>query len=232
MTYPLDDLAPILADRPAQGVGYRQGIIKSWNSVTAENTVEVDGAVLTNLPILNTSEALLLQPGDVVGVLAVGESWAILGRLTVPGTAAAASSLSLIGRQIVIDRVPTQDSTTTGTSWVHLGGPKVTATIRQSGRALVFVSAQIGWVDLTASGAMGGSAALSVDGQPPQEPDRVSAYIQPVGTSSHVMIVQAANFVLVEGLTPGPHTFELVYRSYTHGKQADFDNRVLAVLGM
>src|SRR5688500_10078081 len=99
-----DDLVAALAPPPASGgaaVGYRQGVIRSYDQTTGANTVEVGGALLTNLSLLNTSEALLLTPGAVVGVLTAGPAWFILGRVTVPCTPEALSALSMISSRIV-----------------------------------------------------------------------------------------------------------------------------------
>lgn len=79
-----DDLAPLLAPAPAPAVGYRQGVVVAWDSVTFANQVSVGGATVTNLPLLNSSDASLIVPGDTVGILTFGSSWAILGRFTVP----------------------------------------------------------------------------------------------------------------------------------------------------
>ena len=82
MSYASDDLAPLLASQPATGAGYRQGVVLAWDPTTAANTIDVGGALINNVPVLNTSESLLLQPGDVVGLLTAGASWCVLGRLT------------------------------------------------------------------------------------------------------------------------------------------------------
>ncbi len=79
-----DDLALVLAPAPAPAVGYRQGLVVAWDSVTFANQVQVGESVLTNLPLLNSSDAALIVPGDAVGILTFGSSWAILGRFTVP----------------------------------------------------------------------------------------------------------------------------------------------------
>ncbi|HEY3484350.1 MAG TPA: hypothetical protein VGK49_03150, partial [Ilumatobacteraceae bacterium] len=89
-----DDLVPLLAQSPGPAVGFRQGVIVTWDQETAENTVLVGRSIMTNLPILNTSEAAILAEGDVVGILVAGATWGILGRFTIPGTPEAVSALS------------------------------------------------------------------------------------------------------------------------------------------
>lgn len=91
-----DDLAPLLAPQSGPAVGFRQGVIVSYDPTTGANTVAVGGSILTNLALLNTSEALLLVPGAVVGILTTGATWCILGRLTIPGTPDALTALASI----------------------------------------------------------------------------------------------------------------------------------------
>jgi hypothetical protein len=66
------------------GVGFRQGVVVTWNTATGENSVNVGGTVLQNLPILNTSESIALKPGVAVGLLQFQTSFFILGRITLP----------------------------------------------------------------------------------------------------------------------------------------------------
>jgi hypothetical protein len=78
-----DNLAPLFGAGPP-GVRFRQGTILTWNANTGENTVDLAGGVLTNVPILNTGEAVALKAGHVVGLLGQGTSWFIVGRVTPP----------------------------------------------------------------------------------------------------------------------------------------------------
>lgn len=78
-----DDLAPLF-DKSEPGVRFRQGTILAWNPATGENTIDVAGGQLTNVPVLNTSEAIALKAGHVVGLLGQGMAWFIIGRITPP----------------------------------------------------------------------------------------------------------------------------------------------------
>jgi hypothetical protein len=80
-----DDLAPILAQSAAPNVDFRQGTIIAWDSATGTNTVEVGGAMLTDLPALNLGSVTVLVPGDVVGLLKWKTTYFVLGRIQVPG---------------------------------------------------------------------------------------------------------------------------------------------------
>ncbi len=79
-----DDLAPILAARPAPAVGYRQGEVTAWDAGSYANTVTVDGTTMANLPVLDVADAALIVAGDTVAILTYGPTWLILGRITVP----------------------------------------------------------------------------------------------------------------------------------------------------
>lgn len=75
------DLSPLFKPT-GPGVQFGQGLITAWNAATGENTVEWAGGTLTNVPILNTGEAVALRAGHVVGMLGQGLTWFIIGRIT------------------------------------------------------------------------------------------------------------------------------------------------------
>lgn len=75
-----------LFTRNSPDVGYHQGVIQTWNVQTGENTVSVVGSILSNLPMLNITEALVLRPGHVVGLLRFKTNYFILGRIVIPDT--------------------------------------------------------------------------------------------------------------------------------------------------
>lgn len=89
--YPLmqEDLVPLLTQQPPDKslVRYRQGLVVSWNTSTGENVVNVGGALLENLPMLNSNDSVRLQAGHVVALLAAGSSMLIIGRVVKPGSA-------------------------------------------------------------------------------------------------------------------------------------------------
>lgn len=86
------DLAALLTPPPSTGVQFSQGRILTWDNETLHNTVEWRGITLTDIPIVEGINALVLRPGDIVGMLGwapgnakgVG-SWWILGKLSNPG---------------------------------------------------------------------------------------------------------------------------------------------------
>lgn len=85
MTSPArSDLASLFT-QPGGTESFRQGVILAFNSSTGANQVQVGGAVLENLPILVGGDTVNFGPGDVVILLKFRSSWAILGRIVVPG---------------------------------------------------------------------------------------------------------------------------------------------------
>lgn len=84
MTRP-DDLAPLFQAMAADGqVEFRQGIIVTWDAATGHNSVDVGGAILQDLPCLNIGDFVVLNPGDVVGINKVGNTYFIVGRIQLP----------------------------------------------------------------------------------------------------------------------------------------------------
>lgn len=80
-----DDLTPLLTPSNGPGLRFGQGQVLAWNPETGANSISYHGATLTNVPILNTGEAIALKAGHIVGLLSWLGSYWILGRITVPG---------------------------------------------------------------------------------------------------------------------------------------------------
>ncbi|MCG5464237.1 hypothetical protein MED01_002402 [Micromonospora sp. MED01] len=245
--YGTDDLTPTLAAQPATGVGYRQGIVQAWNPETAENTIEVGGVLVENLSILNTNEAVQLQPGDVVGILSTGgptASWAILGRLTIPGTDAAASALRMVSSRIIAardDAMGTRDTETYGDLTGASPGPSVSARISSSGLALVFWSADAGkiaWRRVATGGtSVAVSGATTIAANPAYSLGQYLEYpvIGDVGAAFVAGGLQSAMMHLFTGLNPGVNTFTLKYRhagAFTGEGPVEFTQREIAVFAL
>lgn len=62
----------------------RQGVVESWDPDTGENSIQIAGGTLVNLPSL-TAESAELVAGDVVALLSVGDRALVLGKVTTPG---------------------------------------------------------------------------------------------------------------------------------------------------
>jgi hypothetical protein len=210
---------------------YRKGTIVSWNPDTAENTVLVDGGMFTNLPILNTDEALLLAPGSAVAIMDIGTTWAILGRLTIPGTPDAASALGAL--QTYSDIVDVFETTTSG-SYGDLAtvGPTVTVPIGKSGRCLCMLSVRVGW---SAQNAGGGKCTVQLSGANSQTASDsalpvVSYFLSLGGGVLSTSFIRTGTQHVFEGLNPGSTTFTVKYAASTGGVQCDFTTRQLVVM--
>lgn len=84
MAGPSSDLSSLFPPAAA-GAQLGQGTIQTWDPLTGSNTVAWAGGLLTDVPILNTAEAITFKPGHVVVLLGGGNSWFIIGRVTAPG---------------------------------------------------------------------------------------------------------------------------------------------------
>lgn len=86
------DLAALLTPAPSRGVQFSQGKVLTWDNETLHNTIEWRGITITDVPIVEGINALVIRAGDVVGMLGwapenakgVG-TWWILGKLSNPG---------------------------------------------------------------------------------------------------------------------------------------------------
>lgn len=97
-----DDLSTLF-DSGQPAVRFRQGTITAWDANSGTNTVDLAGGTLTNVPILNTGEAIALKAGHVVVLMGLGLSWFIIGRVTAPNDpnfAAASVAFGSAGSQL------------------------------------------------------------------------------------------------------------------------------------
>ncbi len=232
MTFAGDDLTALLRG-PAPHPGnltFGQAVVREWDQLTSANTVLYRGAVLSDLPIVGGTEALVLKPGSVVGILSTGNQIFILGRVIVPNTPEASDALSAIGAKgaRVLDS-ETTSSTTFGDLPAKVG-PQVTVTIGSSRRALVFISCSAG-----AAGPNGQAiASCRVSGASTITPEAL-AYMAAFISSAGATTVNAsiASMMLVDatdGLNSGENTFKLEYAAYTAGVLAAFKDRKIAVV--
>lgn len=236
-----DNLVPLLAPQKPTGMGARKGVVVSWDQETAENTVLVGGTLLTNLPILNTSEAAILAEGDIVTCITLDTSWAILGRLTIPATPEAVSALSSLRTEsATVSGVDTISST----SYIDAPtnpGPEVSITVGPSGRLLVFLGAHIlSQGPVTAAGnsqtVQGGMGfRLSGANTSAVVAGRVitleAGLLVNSGTSQIRIEGDAGRAILVAGLNPGLTAITGQYRS-TSGVTTQFSDRNITVMAL
>jgi hypothetical protein len=87
-----NDVAALLTPPPSKGVQFSQGIVRQWDNEFLSNQIEWRGITLTDVPIIEGINALVIREGDIVGMLGwapenakgVG-SWWILGKISNPG---------------------------------------------------------------------------------------------------------------------------------------------------
>lgn len=236
-----DDLVPVLAKPSVVGTGFRQGLIVTWDQETAQNTVMVNGTLLTNLPILNTSEAAILAAGDVVGIMTFGNTIGIMGRFTIPGTPEAVSALSSL--RTTSESISSSDSITS-TSYAAAPsnpGPEVSITVGPTGRLLVIVSATISTQTSVAANntaLTGGAMGVELTGAN----SRSASDSETLRVTSNVLTNSSANTtgidcsasraILLTGLTPGLTTITARYRRLTSSTSVNVSNRNVTALAI
>lgn len=239
-----DDLVPLVT-APAGAstpVGYRQGVVVSWNRADATGTVLVGGTLMENLPCQSVTEASLLVPGDVVGILTAGATWAILGRFIRAGSPEAAQALAALQTQSATEL---NTSSITSISWAAAPtnpGPEVTIRVGPSGRLLVLLSAEFvaqaaiaagntmsigGYMGFTLSGAntlaAGTDRALLMSHNLLANSSAITLGIDSAGTRA----------VLVTGLNPGLTTVTAVYMKVVGAAASvTVDDRNLTVMAI
>lgn len=142
----------------------RKATVQSWDQGTGENTLLFNGSVLTNVPILNTGEAIALQPGHVVALAVTGNSAFILGRITKPGSAdfgSAAIGFDTVGFSVSNFSVPGSgglvligQTTLQVPEWADQAAVMVTAT---GGMRNPTAAADTGFLTVGVNGGSGGS---------------------------------------------------------------------------
>lgn len=242
MTMP-GDLSSLFGGAPegsAQDMRYRQGIIRSFNPVTLSNTVEVGGAILTDLPILGVGEATLLVPGAVVGLLLIGQrgrgqTLAIDGRLVKPNTTDADNATSLLSANTKSDFIITQETISTFPppySDLTTVGPTVTVVVRNTGRLQIAMGCQMQRV---AAGVWGGIMVAEMTGANVIDPVtfsntlRVQFWQSITGGGTFTAIENPYSTAVFSGLSPGETTITAKYASMQAGVTVDIGRRFLGV---
>ena len=80
------DLTTFLHGADPPPLSYAQGVVQTWNIQTGENQIAVNGALITNVPMLNITEALVMRAGMVVGLLRSSNTYFIIGRIVMPNS--------------------------------------------------------------------------------------------------------------------------------------------------
>lgn len=81
-----NDLAPLFFPPPSNEVGFRQGQVIAFDLSNGQNIIDVGGAQLVDVPLLNVTDSVSLAPGVIVGLLKWKSSWWIIGRVILPNS--------------------------------------------------------------------------------------------------------------------------------------------------
>ncbi|HEX5996291.1 MAG TPA: hypothetical protein VFY84_14210 [Jiangellales bacterium] len=241
MTNRFEDLAPLIAPKGiARGstVGHRQGVVETWNTTTGANTVRVGGTLFTNLPIADSSDLVLIAPGDVVAIRVVSGNSAFAtmyvdGRIAIPGSpgvgAAAEFVEDLIDRRTVTNIVATQQTRVPGGGFGDLAtvGPSVTIDVRAGGRVLLTLAAFMSHGGAPVSSVSMGFAASGANSITPVLADSLG-----FGCSNEGWTLGASREFLLTGLTPGSTTFTAKYDNSSSAGNGSWQDRVLTVIAL
>lgn len=241
----MDEVSDLFLPEPAGpslDVRYRQGVIVAFNSITLENEVLVGGQVLTNLPLQGVGEVELLVPGAVVAVMVVGgptKTMYINGRVVIPNTADATSAIGLLNSQVKADSIAIQETRTVlGFGDLTTVGPRVTVTVRGTGRVLVMLSCQMQQIDIDPGDGMGGIMSFEMSGANTMTATAAGAKLAPAWFIASSAIANLTSQVTVcgqavfDGLNSGETIFTAKYTSQVSGEACDFGRRSLVVIGL
>jgi hypothetical protein len=93
-----------------EALSFRQGTVVTWKQATGANTVNIGGTIMTNLPVLTTSEVTSMAAGDVVVIMYALNQYFILGRVDSVGGAlnvsAGSAGRGLLGYEFADTALP------------------------------------------------------------------------------------------------------------------------------
>lgn len=248
MTWATDDLAQVLIAPEREFAGFAQGILREWDGNTFSNVVEVRGGTLTNLPVASGVEALTYQAGDVLMLsrwkLRSGRGIATYwigqgGRVIIPGTGAAEKAVAWmrgelarqISREVFGEAIHAQGenvvSVVDSLSWddpsTGPAGPEITGVeIGSTGRCLVFISVQFRnlFIDVDGSGEIQMSVEVSGATSRAAGAEGVLSQGRSFGSANFEPSGGIGRAFLVDGLTPGSHTFATKFQLTDDATQA------------
>lgn len=212
------NVAGLLVPNGPQDLGYRQGTMLAWNGLTGENSVDVAGTQLDNLPVVS-SGTLALAVGDVVSLIRFRSTYMIMGRISAAGAGAMSPKSAYL---------PAQESTSSATyTDLATPGPVVQAYVGSSGTCLVMIQGGMGLAGPGyASMSFITAGATTLDTSYP-----TPAFLGTTGTSQTTG--SQSSQTLMTGLNPGLHTFTAKYARLNPGtgaSAATFNSRVMTVI--
>jgi hypothetical protein len=216
---------------PASGrpeVKWHKGQVESWNDETGSNSININGESVPDVSVLSTGAVQPFQDGDSVGILLVGSTPFILGKVREPGAGAA--------ERIASNRVAASVTVPLGGAFADLAGsygPEVNVYIGSSRKCLVIHSCEVTVTGAAVVGEQGSMfQAVQVTGESniPVETGVTSAFLS--GISGLWASVTATTFVTsANGLRQGMNRFTCKYKAFATASQgAQVNNRVLSVI--
>lgn len=219
------DLAPLLTGGDPPDVGFRQGILASYNTSTGTNTVLIAGQMFEDLPML-ASGTLAMAPGDQIALLRFGSTYFILGVIRAAGVGTLATRAATVAAQ----------QSTSSATYIDLAtvGPTLTDVyIGPSRQCLVLLNASAGILNGVAAMDFEVSGASSIS---PSSNATNAAFIG-VTTEGAQAIASVSSGTLLtaaSGLNEGLNTFTAKYARTQTGAgatgAATFADRVLTVI--
>lgn len=202
-------------------LGFHQGVVVSWNSLTNENRVFIAGTEFVNIPTLVSSDSILLRPGDIVGVLRFRSTYFILGRIALPNTNRTTD--------LQVSSVGNNESTTSTTPTnLTTFGPEIGSLyVGSARRVIIFASAYITVQNQVESGDF----QVSVTGASIIPFTTPGTLFQDVTNPGEVIQANITAIDLVDasdGLNEGFNTFTMKYSSGL-GNSVEFASRRLIV---
>lgn len=90
-----EELAPLVVPPGDADLDFRAGTVLAWNPTTGQNTIDVGGAPLQDLPMLSIGDTVNIAVGDTVALLRYKSTMYIQGRIVQPGSGVLATSAIL-----------------------------------------------------------------------------------------------------------------------------------------
>jgi len=220
-----DDPSTMFVPPPssANAVGWRTGVIESWDDLTGLNSVRIESQLFNNLRVLSNGLVSPFRPGDVVGVEVIGTQYFVLGKIRAPGASLAEQirSAEVLNFEVLAPAGAFVDLPTVGPTLtdVYIGSSR---------RCLVTVS---GYIQVSQASGRIGVQVSGVSKIDPISQHTAVNYVQ--GSSDISGIATSRTFLLqsTDGLNQGLNTFKCLYSVVVNGggTGAAFGDRTLTV---
>ncbi|PWW50271.1 hypothetical protein [Actinokineospora spheciospongiae] len=184
-------------------IGFHQGVVVAWDAIAGTNTIRIHGADFVNLLSLLGSEGGLIRQGDVVALTRYQTTYAVWGRIDVPGVEQRALG-------IVSARDPAGVYSTSDT-YEDLGGPWVDVYIGSSRRCKVDITALISAFDCIGFVGVEVSGASSIG--PTEGRSLAAGWGAADAGTVHVGATRVVTLTAADGLNEGYNRFSLRYKT-------------------